>query len=245
MLGAIGWRASWAVVAAAIALVVLPSLVFLLRQDRAPQGTADSAGAPGMGGVHWRRSEVLRHWLFWALVPLLLTPGFIGTVIFFHQVHVAEVKGWTLAAMAPGYPAYAGATVGMVFVTGWFADRFGPARLLPVLVIPMALGIFLIGPAETPLGWIAALGIIGVTQGMSQTMWGTLLPTVYGTDHLGSVRAMATALMVVSTAIGPGITGLAIDWGVTFPDQGIVMAVWCVGLSAAMLPVARRLVRGG
>jgi hypothetical protein len=76
-------------------------------------------------------------------------------------------------------------------------------------------------------------------------MWGTLLPTVYGTDHLGSVRAMATALMVVSTAIGPGITGLAIDWGVTFPDQGIVMAVWCVGLSAAMLPVARRLVRGG
>jgi MFS family permease len=245
MLGAIGWRASWAVVAAAIALVVLPSLVFLLRQDRAPQGTAESAGAPGMGGVHWRRSEVLRHWLFWALVPLLLTPGFIGTVIFFHQVHVAEVKGWTLAAMAPGYPAYAGATVGMVFVTGWFADRFGPARLLPVLVIPMALGIFLIGPAETPLGWIAALGIIGVTQGMSQTMWGTLLPAVYGTDHLGSVRAMATALMVVSTAIGPGITGLAIDWGVTFPDQGIVMAVWCFGLSAAMLPVARRLVRSG
>ena len=47
------------------------------------------------------------------------------------------------------------------------------------------------------------------------------MPEVYGTNHLGSVRAMATALMVVSTAIGPGITGLAIDWGVSFPQQAI------------------------
>jgi hypothetical protein len=52
---------------------------------------------------------------------------------------------------------------------------------------------------------------------------------------------MATALMVVSTAIGPGITGLAIDWGVPFPQQGIFMAIWCVALSAAMVPVVRRI----
>ena len=106
----------------------------------------------------------------------------------------------------------------------------------------MALGIWLIGPAETPLGWIAALGITGVTQGIAGTTWGTLMPEVYGTNHLGSVRAMATALMVVSTAIGPGITGLAIDWGVSFPQQAIFMALWCVALSAAMVPVMRRIV---
>jgi MFS family permease len=241
MLAAIGWRASWGVVAAVIVLVVLPLLVWLLAQDRAPQGSAEAAGAPGLGGRHWQRSEVLRHWLFWALVPLLLTPGFIGTVIFFHQVHVSEVKGWSLAAMAPGYPAYAAATVTTAFATGWACDRFGPARMLPIMVVPMALGIWLIGAAETPLGWIAALGITGVTQGMAGTTWGTLMPAVYGTNHLGSVRAMATALMVVSTALGPGITGLAIDWGVPFPQQGIFMAIWCVALSAAMVPVVRRI----
>jgi MFS family permease len=243
LLGAIGWRASWLVVAGIVALVVLPLLVALLSQDRAPTGTEARAGAPGLGGRHWTRGEALRHWLFWALVPLLLTPGFIGTVIFFHQVHVAEVKGWSLASMAPGYAAYASSSVAMAFVTGWIADRFGPARLLPVLVLPMGLGIFLIGPADAPAGWIVALGVIGITQGMSQTLWGTLLPAVYGTNHLGAVRAMATALMVLSTAIGPGITGVAIDLGVPFPDQAIVMAGWCVCLSAAMLPVTRRLLR--
>jgi hypothetical protein len=58
-----------------------------------------------------------------------------------------------------------------------------------------------------------------------------LLPAVYGTDHLGSVRGMVTALMVLSTAIGPGITGVFIDLGVTFPEQGSALALWCIGAS--------------
>ncbi|MCU4651632.1 MFS transporter [Roseibacterium sp. SDUM158016] len=243
LMAAIGWRASWGVVAAVIALAILPALLVLLARNRAPQGSAGGEGAPGMDGRHWGRAEVLRHWLFWALIPLLLTPGFIGTVIFFHQVHVSEVKGWTLQAMAPGYPAYAAATVSTAFLAGWAADRFGPARILPVMVLPMAAGIILIGAAETPLGWIAALGVTGITQGMAGTTWGTLLPAVYGTRHLGAVRSMATALMVLSTAIGPGITGVLIDRGLDFPQQGLAMGLWCLALSVAMVPVARKLLR--
>jgi MFS family permease len=244
IMGLIGWRMSWGLVAVIILLVLVPTLLLLLAQDRTPQGAATSGGgSAGMNGLHWRRPQVMRHWLFWALVPLLLTPGFIGTVIFFHQVHVSEVKGWSLTAMAPGYPAYAVATVTASFIAGWAVDRFGPPRLLPIVVLPMALGIYLVGPAETPLGWIVALGILGLTQGMGGALWGTLLPHAYGTAHLGSVRAMATALMVVSTAIGPGITGVLIDWGVTFPDQGTAMALWCVVLSIGMVPVMLRLLR--
>jgi len=243
LMGLIGWRASWGVVALLILFVVLPLLVSLLAQDRAPRGMEASAGSPGRDGRHWTRAEVLRHWSFWALVPMLLTPGFIGTVIFFHQVHVSEVKGWALTAMAPAYPAYAAATVSMAFTAGWACDRFGPARLLPVMVLPMALGIWLIGPADTPSGWIVALGILGMTQGMSGAVWGTLLPWVYGTKNLGSVRALATAIMVLSTAIGPGITGLFIDWGVNFPRQGLAMGLWCLALSLAMIPVSLRLSR--
>ena len=243
LMGLIGWRASWGVVALLILFVVLPLLVSLLAQDRAPRGMEASAGSPGRDGRHWTRAEVLRHWSFWALVPMLLTPGFIGTVIFFHQVHVSEVKGWALTAMAPAYPAYAAATVSMAFTAGWACDRFGPARLLPVMVLPMALGIWLVGPADTPSGWIVALGILGMTQGMSGAVWGTLLPWVYGTKNLGSVRALATAIMVLSTAIGPGITGLFIDWGVNFPRQGLAMGLWCLALSLAMIPVSLRLSR--
>ncbi|MGP1358900.1 MFS transporter [Roseicyclus sp.] len=244
VMGWIGWRGSWLVVAAILVLVILPLLVWLLAQDRTPQGSQGGvAGAPGLGGRHWRRSDALRHWLFWTLVPLMLTPGYIGTVVFFHQVHIAEIKGWSLVAMAPAYPAWALSEVAAAFAAGWFADRFGPARLLPVAVLPMGLGIALIGMAETPFAWIVAIGLIGVTQGIANTVWGTLLPATYGTDHIGSVRAVASAVLVVSTALGPGIGGVIVDAGIPVPQQAWTMAVWCLGLSLAMVPVARRVLR--
>ena len=246
LMGWIGWRMSWLVVAAILLMFILPLLVVLLRQDRAPQGsTGGMIGAPGLGGQHWRRREALRHWLFWALVPLMLTPGYVGTVVFFHQVHVAEIKGWTLIAMAPAYPAWALSEVAAAFVAGWAADRFGPARLLPLTVLPMGVGIALIGMGETPLAWIMGIGLIGVTQGMTNTIWGTLLPATYGTNHIGSVRAVAAAVLVVSTALGPGMGGVIIDAGISVPQQAGAMALWCFGLSLAMWPVMRRILRAG
>lgn len=107
----------------------------------------------------------------------------------------------------------------------------------------MALGAVLIGTAVDPVGWFAALALTGISTGISATLGGTLLPFLYGTDHLGAIRAIATAVMVFSTAIGPGITGLVIDWGIAFPDQGVAMALWCVALSAGMALVAARLRR--
>ena len=244
LMGWIGWRGSWLVVAAILVCFILPLLLFLLKQDRAPQGaTGGVAGAPGLGGRHWRRAEALRHWLFWALVPLMLTPGYIGTVVFFHQVHVAEIKGWSLVAMAPAYPAWALSEVAAAFAAGWFADRFGPARLLPLAVLPMGVGIAMIGMAGSPVAWIVGIGLIGVTQGIANTVWGTLLPATYGTDHIGSVRAVASAVLVVSTALGPGMGGVIIDAGIPVPDQAWVMAAWCFGLSLAMVAVTRRLLR--
>jgi MFS family permease len=242
-MGWIGWRASWGVVAAVILVCLVPLLAWLLARDRAPSGRAAGQGSPGLGGRHWQRPEVLRHWFFRALIPLLLTPGFIGTVVFFHQVHVAEVKGWNLTAMAPGYAAYAGATITASFAAGWVADRFGPAVLLPVAVLPMGLGISLLAGATGVSGWVLTLALLGITQGMTGALVGTLLPFVYGTDHLGAVRSVATAVMVLSTAIGPGLTGLVIDRGISFPMQGPVMGLWCLILSAAMIPVTIRLRR--
>jgi MFS family permease len=206
IMGWIGWRGSWGVAAAVILFALVPLLLWLLAQDRVPSGQVSGQGGSGLGGRHWTRADVLSHWFFRALVPLLLTPGFIGTVVFFHQVHVSEVKGWSLTAMAPGYAAYAGATIATSFAAGWVADRFGPAVLLPIVVLPMGLGISFLALASGVGGWVVTLAFLGVTQGMTGTLLGTLLPAVYGTDHLGSVRSVATAIMVLSTAIGPGVT---------------------------------------
>ena len=205
-------------------------------------------------------------WSFLALVPLLLTPGFIGTVIFFHQVHIAEVKGWTLTAMAPGFAIYAAVTIRHIL-----RHRLGLRPVRPgrgccrSSVVPMGRAFYLIGegggdadglvsppppppppPPHHPPPPPLALSIMGMTQGMAGTTWGTLAAKHLWHQFTWDLSGRwPRRLMVVSTAIGPGITGLAIDWGgggVTFPEQAIFMAVWCGVLSAAMVPVMRRLV---
>ena len=124
---------------------------------------------------------------------------------------------------------------------GGNAYRFGALRLCPALVVPMGLGIGVLWWSTGIAGWIAALGVLGMTQGLANTLWGALLPGLYGTRHLGAVRALVTTAMVVSTAIGPGLTGVLIDSGIDFPRQALVMALWCAALSLAAIPIERRL----
>ena len=240
-MGWLGWRWTWVAVAAVLLLVLAPVFARLLASGRAPRGEGGADGTPGLAGRHWTRGEVLRHWAFWALMPAVLTPSFIGTVVFFHQVHVSEVKGWSLGLMALGYPVYAGLTVSASLFGGWLADRVGPARLLPVLLLPMGAGAAMLGAAGTVAGWYATLGLMGLTQGMVQATWGALWPDLYGTRHLGGVRAMSTTVMVFSTAIGPGLTGLLIDAGVALPAQAGAMGLWCLGVSLFLLLVLRGL----
>jgi hypothetical protein len=57
------------------------------------------------------------------------------------------------------------------------------------------------------------------------------------------VKALATSMMVVSTAAGPGITGWLIDLGVTFPGQTPFLAAWCLGMCVVLAVVAPRLTR--
>ena len=243
LIGAIGWHATWIVVTASLICVVVPLLIFLLSEGRAPRGTAAPLELSGLGGRHWRRRDAAKHWLLPALLPIVFTPGFVGTVVFFHQVHVAEVKRWSLAAMAPGYSAFAVMTVASALAAGWAADRFGPHRLLPGLLVPMGLGLAIIGPADHVAAWYLALGLIGLTQGMTSALWGALLPVIYGTRHLGSVRSLVTTIMVFATAIGPGLTGVLIDQGIDFPSQSLVLGIWCLALSAFSYLVQRRLAR--
>ena len=237
-----GWRGAWGLAAAALLFGFAPLLWWLLSDGRSPRGQA-TEDSPGLAGRHWTRPDALRHWFFWAILPGLLTPSFIGTVIFFHQVHLAGTKGWSIAEMAWGYPLFAAMTVLFLFIGGQFIDRRGASRLLPLYLLPFALGIGLLDFGATVWTWYAVLAAIGAGQGLAHGLNGALWAEVYGTRHIGAVRALAVSIMVLSTAIGPGVTGLLIDAGIPFAAQGLAMAAWCAVLSAGFVLVVRRLVR--
>ncbi|MEM7496783.1 MAG: MFS transporter [Pseudomonadota bacterium] len=143
--------------------------------------------------------------------------------------------------MATGYPVYAALSVITSLAAGRVVDRYGVLRLLPVALLPLAAAISCLTLPGGEWVWLLTLMGIGVSQGVVVTLLGALWPALYGTDHIGGVKALTTSAMVVSTAIGPGVTGLLIDAGAALPVQAPAMAAWCLGASLLFAAVAPRL----
>jgi len=233
LMAVVGWRWLW-VLAAVLALAALPVLLILLRHERTPQSHAEVDQSEGMGGRHWRRADVLGHWLFWLMVPALLGPPAFGTALFFQQVHLAEIKGWALVDLVALFPLFTGVSVLSMMVSGWAIDRFGTGRLMPLYLMPITLGFALMAFAHSLWGAALALSVIALTVGWQSTLPGAFWAEFYGTRHLGAIKALAAAVMVLGSAIGPGLTGMLIDLGVGFEAQLLGMAVY-FGLSAVLV----------
>ncbi|MBU2359286.1 MAG: MFS transporter [Alphaproteobacteria bacterium] len=226
------WRTLW-VVAAGIVLLTVPLMTVLLRQERTPQSMAKDEQAAGMNGLHWTRGQVLRHPLFWLMVPALLGPPAWGTALFFQQVHMTEVKGWPLAGFVALFPLYTGIIIASTFGTGWAVDRFGTGRIVPFYMLPFAAGFALMAGAQSLFAAGLALIVLGVGQGMQSTLPAAFWAEFFGTRHIGSIKAAAAAIMVFGSAIGPGVSGVLIDYGVEFPTQMWGYAVFFIAAAAA------------
>lgn len=223
------WRSLW-VVAAGLTLLIPPVVIRLLREERTPQSAAEEGAAFGMRGRHWTRTDVLRHWLFWIMVPAVLGPSAFGTAFFFQQVHLAEVKGWSHLELVSLFPLYTGIGILSMLGSGWLIDRFGTVWLMPLAQLPVAFAFFILAEAQG-LGVAAlAIGLMAVTFGAGATLPGAFWAEFFGTRHLGAIKALATAVMVLGSAIGPWVTGALIDLGYGFPDQMVWIGLWFVAV---------------
>ena len=225
LLGLMDWRLLW-IIAAFLVVVAIPVMQVLLRQERTPSAMAESAQSLGMNGRHWTRTEMLQHPLFYLLVPLILGPSAWGTALFFQQVHLTDVKGWSLSAYVALMPLFTLATIAFTFVAGWAVDRIGVKWVVPFQLLPFALSFFVLASADTIFAAGVGLTLFGIGQGIQGTATTALWAVYYGTRHLGAIKSAATSLMVFGSAIGPGITGMIIDWGIDFPDQMMPMAFY-------------------
>lgn len=233
------WRLLWGV-SGALALVGVPLLMMLLRQERTPQSLSTSEQALGMQARHWTRNQTLGHWLFWFMVPALLGPGAFNTAFFFHQVHFAEIKSMTHVEFVAMFPFYTAISIAAMFLSGWALDKVGTARLIPFFQLPMVAAFTVFAYADGPFLMLIGFFFLGVTTGANTTLPNAFWAEFYGTRHLGSIKALAAAVMVLGSAIGPGITGLGIDFGVGIEAQYVLVAVYFIGASAMMYFGVRR-----
>lgn len=217
------WRLLWSV-AGVIALSGIPLVLMLLRLERTPQSWAETSQSLGMAGRHWTRREALHHYLFWFMIPALLGPSAFNTAFFFHQVHIAEVKRIAHVELVAMFPVYTSVVIGAMILSGFLLDRLGTARVLPFILMPMVAAFLAFAISDGPLVLLAGLVLLGMTTGANAIVPNAFWAEFYGSAHMGRIKAMAAAIMVFGTALGPGITGAAIDLGLGIEAQFAIIA---------------------
>jgi MFS family permease len=239
---AYGYQTGWLVGAAALLLIGLPFAFWAYQQAREPHARDSKLVKSPRHVRSWTRREVMRDPTFWVLLTGVLAPPFIGTTIFYHQNYMTALHNWPPQLFALSLLVMSLTTIGCALITGALVDRFGTPSILPYALLPLSLSCFALAFSGPPVTLFVVMVLLGISYGISATLFGSLWPEIYGTAYLGSVRAVTVSAGVFATAAGPGLTGTLIDWGIELPTQMIYLGSYCL-LAAAALSMASMTLR--
>ena len=219
------WQGIW-VLAAFMAVLSIPALVWLLREERSPESMATEDQSVGMNGRHWTRNQTLAHPLFWFMMPAFVGQSAFNTAFFFLQVHFSEIKGWDHFQLVAMFPVYTGVAIGSMILSGVLLDKIGTARLIPYFQLPMIFAFLLFAYGQSLLAALVGFVLLGLTSGATATLPNAFWAENFGTKHLGSIKAAAAAAMVLGSAIGPALTGVLLDFNLPLEAQYVAVSVF-------------------
>jgi len=235
----VGWRISWQIAGLVLVLFMVPAILYLLRNhDHRHQKYAeellarDNTAEPTYRIRQWTRTEVVRDRLFYLFAPGLMSQPLMFTGFIFHQVHLVESKGWSLSAWASLFAMYALISVGTKIVTGILVDRVGAIRMVPLVALPMGVGLVILSLSSSLVWGGVFLALTGITVGFQSTLTAPFWSEMYGNRHLGSIKSLATSVMVFCTALSPVIIGWYIDRGISMDTLAIAGAIYIFLTSA-------------
>lgn len=215
------WRFGWVSIVLLVVFLMIPVIIYSLNAGR-NQGDnmlsdGDGEGPPkGIKGMQWSRSDMLRNWRFYIIVPVAVTIPFMLTGLFLYQVPLAESKGWSVELLASGFVAFAVSKSGFSLLIGPVIDKISAQKLFPFVLIPLFAGIVVLNTWDWYGIIFIYLFLIGMAQGIEINVKNALYAELYGVVHLGAIRSLMSALMVLSTAVSPALFGYMIDQDISF-----------------------------
>lgn len=216
----IDWRTAWACYGVFVLAVLLPGFWlymrrhqsttherWLRRQEAARQQESEAAQK------EWTRAHVLRDWRFYALAMLFFIAPFVGTALFFYQHDIADSLGMSALAYASSFPFLTAASVVAMFVSGYVIDKHGEKPILTIFPILYSVGLYAaMQGASLPVLYFG-MAFVGLGNGMISTAGGPMIVHLYGTKHMGAVKALLFSVSIISSALPPILFGFTMDAG--------------------------------
>jgi MFS family permease len=248
LIAAVGWRQTYGLMGLAIALVLLPLAMWLLRghgrrHARHLVGIAraarDRSGANPATVMDQTRLGMLQELRFYLLLPAFISPSFIITALFFHHLTLAAEKGWSATWLAGQYWVFALSSVIAALAVGPLIDRLSASRVMPLFLLPLALALLLLTPADAALWLLPYLALLGLSAGLSFTGFTALWAELYGARHLGAIRSLTSAIGVFASALGPVTAGLLLDLGMTMAEIALGFTAFCLAATLTFVTALR------
>ncbi|MFP8489595.1 MFS transporter [Gracilimonas sp. Q87] len=211
LLAITSWRTTWGIIAAIIALIFIPFILYVLNKSDIEQSNQRVKKAEDDSNDSGSYFQIVNDRQFWLIIPAILIPPFWATALFLYQVSIAEQLGWTAAIIASAFIFFAVARIISSLGIGPVIDKLSATVIFPFYIIPMGFG--LVVAFYHPGIWSAFLymALMGMTLGFGSTTKSALYAELYGEEMIGTVRSLFASIMVFSTALSPFLMGWMLD----------------------------------
>ena len=208
----IDWRSIWVAISILV-IVVLPliSLTLVKNIKLNSRETVNLNDVKTKEIKQWKRSEVLKDYRFYIICLTMLAMPSIATGTFVYQSFIVSSKNWGPYVIAQSFMVYSILSVVTLFLSGFLIDKFSSRKLLIYMNVPLLGSTFVLYYFNSPFSSFVFLGLIGVSNGLSNVLGSATWAEIYGVKYIGSIKALTTAFMVFSTAFGTALFGILID----------------------------------
>ena len=235
LLSIYAWQNIWVIISISI-LIFLPLISYLLVKNLNFESREPSSeNKDDIKNIkEWKRIEVIKDYRFYIICMNMLAMPWIATGVFVYQSFIIESKGWGEFVIAQSFMVYSILSVATLLITGFLIDKFTARKLLIYMNIPLLIATIIIMFFDQSYSAFIFLGLIGISNGLANVLGSATWAEVYGVKHIGSIKALTTALMVFSTAFGTALFGFLIDIDFSIEQIALVSATF-ISLSIFLL----------
>ncbi len=227
------WQNIWVSISILV-LIFLPITSFALVKNLNFDSREETKKEDNKNIKQWKRIDVLKDYRFYVVCLNMLAMPWIATGVFVYQSFITESKDWGTFVIAQSFMVYSILSVITLLVSGFLIDKFTSRKLLIFMNIPLLFSTLVLIFFHNPLTSFIFLGLIGISNGLANVLGSSTWAEIYGVKHIGSIKALTTALMVFSTAFGTALFGLLIDKGYSIEQIAFVSSTY-IFLSIALL----------
>jgi len=203
-----------------------------------PESRSARTERPGLGRIEaLRRAFADRRLILLLSLYFIVTAAFSGFEATF-ALFLERRFGFTVATI--GYVfAFIGCTLALVqgVLVGRAVKRLGEARLIPVAIAVIAIGLGLVPLAWTVPAMLASVGTLAVGMGFNGPALSSMVSRLTHADDQGGMLGLASSLASLGRVVGPAWGGYLFDaFGVASPYlSGSAIMILAVGVALASL----------